>query len=73
VGRSLGKDHSAQAAELLYLKNSCLEQQGLMGADVAALKQPFACLETQLRTEHRTQDLLELQAALIAELRFDTS
>ena len=73
MGRSLGNDHSAQAAELLYLKSSCLEQQGLMSAAVSALKWKVARLETQLRTEQRTQDLLELQADLIAELRYDSS
>lgn len=73
MGRSLRNGSSAQAADLVNLKNSCLEQQGLMGADVSALQQRVARLETQLRTEQRTQDLLESQAVIIAELRYDSS
>jgi len=73
VGRSLRDGSSAQAANLVNLKSSCLEQQGLMGADVSALQQKVARLKTQLRTEQRTQDLLESQAVLIADLRYGSS
>ena len=73
VGRSLRSGSSAQAADLVNLRNSCLEQQTLMGADVSALNQKVAHLETQLRPEQRTQDLLESQAVLIAELRYSSS
>ena len=73
VGRSLREGSSAQAADLVSLRSSCLEQQRLMGAHLSALHQQVARLETQLRTEQRTQDLLESQAVLIAELRYDSS
>jgi len=73
VGRSLRNGSSAQAADLVNLRSSCLEQQGLMGADLSALHQQVAHLETQLRTEQKTQDLLESQAVLIAELRYSSS
>ena len=70
MGRSL---HDGSTADLVNLKSSCLEQQALIGADVTALHQIVARLETQLRTEQRTQDLLESQAVLIAELRYGPS
>jgi len=73
VGRSLRTGNSAQAAELLNLKNHLSEQQSHTGADINTLQQKMAHLQTQLRTEHRTQHLLESQGALIAELRYDQS
>ncbi len=73
MGCSLRNGNSAQAAELLNLKNHLSEQQSHTGADVNTLQQEVARLQTQLRTEHRTQQLLESQGALIAELRYDQS
>jgi ribosomal protein L29 len=52
VGCSLRNGNSAQAAELLNLKNHLSEQQSHTGADVNTLQQEVARLQTQLRTEH---------------------
>ena len=73
MGRSLRSGNTAQAAELLNLKNHLLEQQSHTGADIHTLQQEMALLQTQLRTEQRTQHLLESQGVLIAELRYDQS
>ncbi|DBA98762.1 TPA: hypothetical protein ACH3X1_014532 [Trebouxia sp. C0004] len=73
VGRSLRNGSSTQAAKLLNLKNHLSEQHSLTGNDVHTLQQEMARLETQLRTEQRTQHLLESQGALIAELRSQLS
>ncbi|KAL0046339.1 hypothetical protein WJX82_009686 [Trebouxia sp. C0006] len=73
VGRSLRSGNTAQAAELLNLKNHLSEQQSHTGADIHTLQQEMALLQTQLRTEQRTQHLLESQGVLIAELRSQLS
>ena len=71
MGRSLRNGNTAQAAELLNLKNDLSEQQSHTGADISTLQQELAHLQTQFKTEQRTQHLLESQGALIAELRYD--
>jgi hypothetical protein len=71
VGRSLRTGNTAQAAELLNLKNNLSEQQSHTCADIKSLQQEMLHLQTQLNTDHRTQHLLESQGALIAELRYD--
>jgi len=73
VGRSLRTGNTAQAAELLNLKKDLSEQQSHTGADISTLQQELAHLQTQFKTEQRTQHLLESQGALIAELRYDQS
>ncbi len=73
MGRSLRTGNSAQAAELLNLKRHLSKQQSHTCVDINTLQQELALLQTQLRTEQRTQHLLESQGALIAELRYDRS
>lgn len=73
MGRSLRNGNTAHAAELLDLKNHMSEQQRHTCADGNTIQQEMAHIQTQLKTEHRTQHLLESQGALIAELRYDQS
>ncbi|KAL0032764.1 hypothetical protein WJX79_008758 [Trebouxia sp. C0005] len=73
VGRSLRNGNTAHAAELLDLKNHMSEQQRHTCADGNTIQQEMAHIQTQLKTEHRTQHLLESQGALIAELRSQLS
>ncbi len=73
MGRSLRTGNTAQAAELLNLKNHLSEQQSHTSAEINTIQQELASFQTQLSPEHRTQHLLESQGALIAELRYDQS